>query len=99
MTNSLVLWLVSRWNDAGLDATMEDARQKFIDAAVSVGKKHNTYSSFIYLNYASPKQDPLCGYGADNVAFMKKVAKKYDPTGVFQKLQPGGFKLSHAQCA
>ncbi|OAA79999.1 FAD binding domain protein [Akanthomyces lecanii RCEF 1005] len=97
--DQLVLWLVSRWNDASLDSTMEDARQNFIDAAVSVGNKHNTYSPFIYLNYASPKQDPLCGYGADNVAFMKKAAKKYDPTGVFQKLQPGGFKLSHAQCA
>ncbi|XWW93156.1 hypothetical protein V2A60_001085 [Cordyceps javanica] len=97
--DQLVLWLVSRWNDASLDSTMENARQQFIDAAVSAGKKHNTYSPFIYLNYASPKQDPLCGYGADNVAFMKKVAKKYDPTGVFQRLQPGGFKLNHAQCA
>ncbi|EJP63046.1 6-hydroxy-D-nicotine oxidase [Beauveria bassiana ARSEF 2860] len=97
--DQLVLWLVSRWNDAGLDATMEDARQKFIDAAVSVGQKHGTYSPFIYLNYASPKQDPLCGYGAENFAFMKTVAKKYDPFGVFQRLQPGGFKLSQVQCA
>ncbi|KAM3435921.1 hypothetical protein MY4824_004583 [Beauveria thailandica] len=98
ISNNAVLWLVSRWNDVSLDATMEDARQKFIDAAVSVGEKHGTYSPFIYLNYASPKQDPLCGYGAKNFAFMNKVARKYDPSGVFQKLQPGGFKLSEVQC-
>ncbi|ATY62900.1 FAD binding domain [Cordyceps militaris] len=97
--DQLVLWLVSRWNDASLDATMEDARQQFIDAAVAVGKEHNTFSPFIYLNYASPKQDPLCGYGEENVAFMREVAKKYDPKGFFQKLQPGGFKISLAQCA
>lgn len=94
-----MLWLVSRWNDESLDGAMETARQKFIDAAVSVGKKHDTYSPFIYLNYASPKQDPLCGYGSESVAFMKKVAEKYDPTGVFQRLQPGGFKLSATTCA
>ncbi|KAJ3485105.1 hypothetical protein NLG97_g6891 [Lecanicillium saksenae] len=97
--DQLVLWLVSRWNDESLDKAMENARQQFVDAAVSVAKAHNTYYPFIYLNYASPDQDPLCGYGAENVAFMKKVAKKYDPTGAFQRLQPGGFKLCHAQCA
>lgn len=94
-----VLWLVSRWNDEGLDETMEQARRDFVDAAVDAGKKHGTYSPFVYLNYASNEQDTLCGYGAKNVAFMKKVANKYDPSGVFQKLQPGGFKLSAAKCA
>ncbi|OAA63962.1 FAD binding domain protein [Cordyceps fumosorosea ARSEF 2679] len=97
--DQLVLWLVSRWNDASLDPVMEAARQAFIDAAESVAKKHDTFSPFIYLNYGGPKQDPLCGYGAANVAFMRGVAKKYDPAGVFQRLQPGGFKLSQARCA
>lgn len=46
-----------------------------------------------YVNYADPSQDPLKSYGRRNVKFMKEVAKKYDPTGVFQRMVPGGFRL------
>lgn len=99
LTNAfLVLWLLSRWNEPELDTMMDEARQKFLDDAEAIAKKHSKYSPFVYLNYAGPKQKPLCGYGADNVAFIKKVAKKYDPQGVFQKLMPGGFKIDNAAC-
>ena len=47
-----------------------------------------------YYNYADYLQDPLASYGEDNVEFMKKVACKYDPAGVFQKRMPGGFKIT-----
>lgn len=47
-----------------------------------------------YLNYTDYTQNPLPTYGETNVAFLKKVAKKYDPSGVFQKRMPGGFKIS-----
>jgi hypothetical protein len=33
----------------------------------------------------------------ENVEKMKAAAKKYDPSGVFQKLVPGGFKISKVQ--
>lgn len=49
---------------------------------------------WLYMNYADPGQKVLRSYGAENVEFMKKVAAKYDPEGVFQKLCPGGFKIS-----
>lgn len=54
-------------------------------------------ADWIYLNYADKSQDVLASYGADNVRFMKDVAHKYDPQQVFQKLCPGGFKLSEVQ--
>jgi hypothetical protein len=47
-----------------------------------------------YLNYADFTQDPLSTYGSENVEFIRKVAKKYDPEGVFQTRFPGGFKIS-----
>jgi hypothetical protein len=47
-----------------------------------------------YLNYADFTQDPLSTYGEENVKFLKKVATKYDPDGVFQTRMPGGFKIS-----
>ncbi|KAL2200173.1 hypothetical protein P885DRAFT_28222 [Corynascus similis CBS 632.67] len=47
-----------------------------------------------YLNYADKSQDPIASYGEDNVKFLREVAARYDPGEVFQKLCPGGFKLS-----
>lgn len=47
-----------------------------------------------YLNYADQSQDVLASYGEENVRFMREVAARYDPQQVFQKLCPGGFKIS-----
>lgn len=49
---------------------------------------------FIYLPYADASQDALGSYGAANVAYMKQVAKTYDPNSFFQDRVPGGFKIS-----
>ncbi|KAL4864870.1 hypothetical protein BDV12DRAFT_188602 [Aspergillus spectabilis] len=51
------------------------------------------YNEYVYLNYAGDTQKPLRGYGADNMAFLHQVQRKYDPNGVFQRLMPGGFKI------
>jgi hypothetical protein len=97
--DQMVLWLTSRWQDPKLDSQMEVVRQRFIDDVESVTKKHNTYHPFLYINYAAPSQDPLCGYGAESVSFLKSTASKYDPDRVFQKLMSGGFKLDNVTCA
>ncbi|KAJ1323168.1 prosolanapyrone-II oxidase [Microdochium nivale] len=47
-----------------------------------------------YLGYADGGQDPLATYGADNIAFLKEVAAKFDPEALFQTRMPGGFKIS-----
>lgn len=52
------------------------------------------YDPFIYMNDASRDQDPLSSYGANNLARLKAIAARYDPSGVFQKLQNDGFLLS-----
>ncbi len=93
-----VIWLLSRWDDEKLDSAMAAARTQFVDAAVNAAKRRGTYSPFVYVNYAAPDQNPLCGYGAENAALIRTVAEEYDPTGVFQKLMPGGFKISLASC-
>lgn len=50
-----------------------------------------------YLSYADPSQDPLGSYGKENIKFLKDVADKYDPHQAFQKLVPGGFKISNVK--
>ncbi|KAM0190714.1 hypothetical protein ACHAPI_009240 [Fusarium lateritium] len=46
-----------------------------------------------YLNYADFTQDPLSTYGLENVKYIRQVALKYDPKGIFQTRLPG-FKIS-----
>ncbi|KAI1371225.1 FAD-binding domain-containing protein [Hypoxylon crocopeplum] len=54
----------------------------------------NGLMDWIYMNYADKTQDVLGGYGAENIGRIKKVAAKYDPDQVFQKLCPGGWKIA-----
>lgn len=58
------------------------------------GKDRGVTSRYVYQNYAGPNQDVYGAYGSKNLQRLKQVAKKYDPEGVFQKLMPGGLKLS-----
>lgn len=49
---------------------------------------------WVYMNYADKSQQPLASYGTGNVKKLKETAAKYDADEVFQKLCPGGFKIS-----
>ena len=49
-----------------------------------------------YMNYANIYQDVIESYGSENKARLNRIAAMYDPTGVYQKLQPGYFKLDGA---
>lgn len=50
-----------------------------------------------YLNYVDGTQDPLRSYGAENVGFMREVARRYDPQGVFQEKVVSGWKVSRVE--
>ncbi|KAI1078807.1 FAD-binding domain-containing protein [Whalleya microplaca] len=53
----------------------------------------NGLMDWLYMNYADKTQDVLGSYGIENVDRIKRVATKYDPDQVFQKLCPGGWKI------
>lgn len=84
------------WNNASDDTRVYSALSKVLvrisDRAKALGKMND----YIYMNYASQFEDVIKSYGTDNKAKLKSVASKYDPTGVYQTLQPGYFKLDHA---
>lgn len=77
---------------------MQKASREFTEAVEAVARKHGTLDPFVYVNFAGSFQSPLCGYGPDNVAHLRRMAAKYDPRGVFQRLMSGGFKLREARC-
>ena len=84
------------WEHAKDEAEMREACRKIVDTAESTAKKNGTHIPFIYSNYAARDQDPLASYGAKNLAKLRDIAHKYDPTDVFQTLQNGGWLVSKA---
>jgi len=75
------------------DEVVTTAAQKLISDIDEATKLKGCWSKFKYLNYAASWQDPIAGYGTENVAFLQDVARKYDPEGIFQTKCPGGFKV------
>jgi hypothetical protein len=82
------------WSEAKDDELFIGLGKMLTDGIHMFATEKGTAVDYLYLNYADKDQDPLTGYGADQVAFMKDVASKYDPSGVYQRLLPGGFKVS-----
>ncbi|KAI0518000.1 FAD-binding domain-containing protein [Xylaria bambusicola] len=99
LTNNALLYTagVGMFSD---DAPRDEAYALLMemeDEVVAFAKSVQGDMEFIYMNYADAGQNPLGTYGASNIEFMKDVAAKYDPTGVFQTLIPGGFKIQNVQ--
>lgn len=84
------------WDDKSLDAKVGQMARTFINTAIAEAKKRGVFVDYVYMNYAGPDQEVIKGYGATNQARLKAIASLYDPTGVFQRLQPGGHKLEGA---
>jgi hypothetical protein len=73
----------------GLQKGMKD----LIEVIEDLTQAEGLYHRYKYLNFAAWFQDPLGSYGKEQKMALREVAKEYDPTGVFQRQVPGGFKL------
>jgi hypothetical protein len=81
------------WTDTSSDAKVLAAHQRMIDRMGTAAKDLGADFRYIYQNYAAQSQDVFAGYGEANYARLKDISKKHDPKQVFQRLQPGYFKL------
>jgi FAD binding domain len=81
------------WTDAADDEVIFAAYTKWLAESRARAKVLGLDHRYLYMNYASQFQDPIRGYGDLNTAKLKKIARRYDPDEVFQRLQPGYFKL------
>lgn len=88
-----IMNLATMWNNTADDHRIMKFSNDLITRVKAEAAKKGLNNDYIYMNYASPFQDVIPSYGAENVKKLKAVAKWYDPTGVFQELQPGYFKL------
>ena len=58
--------------------------------------KHGADLHYRFMNDAYDGQAVLAGYGAENLEELRRIALAYDPNGIFQRLQNGGWLLSRA---
>ncbi|KAF2279163.1 FAD-binding domain-containing protein [Westerdykella ornata] len=84
----------SSWTNPTDDSRLYKFLNDITETVKAYAKSKGIDNDFVYLNYASEFQDPIASYGADNVERLRAISRKYDPGQVFQRLQPGGFKLS-----
>ncbi|KAF1967250.1 FAD-binding domain-containing protein [Bimuria novae-zelandiae CBS 107.79] len=78
---------------AAKNAIMDSLLLKAVEELRQFSASQPNHSTYVYMNYASPTQNVLESYGASNVAYLRRVAGKYDPTGFFQTRVPGGWKI------
>ncbi|KAH8798627.1 hypothetical protein F5884DRAFT_870039 [Xylogone sp. PMI_703] len=75
------------------DELVEHVTQNIISRGIELAKEMGLHHRFIYQNYAGRGRDVFAGYGGRNHELLSQIQRKYDPDGVFQRLQPGYFKL------
>lgn len=63
------------------------------DTAQEMGFLHR----YVLQNHAFEEQDVFTGYGERNLRRLRSIRQDVDPNGVFQRLQPGYFKLGEYQ--
>jgi hypothetical protein len=89
-----VVNLAIMWSNTTDDAAVFQASRNIINrcntTAYSMGLGH----PYIYQNYAALEQKVFDSYGAKNKQRLQDIHEKYDPRGVFTKLQPGYFKIA-----
>jgi len=91
----LVLLVVS-WSDSADDDRIHKFSALVKERSVAAAKAKGLHSDYMYMNYGSQYQDIIAGYGSANKARLIAISKEYDPSAVFEKLQPGYFKLTGA---
>jgi uncharacterized membrane-anchored protein YhcB (DUF1043 family) len=72
---------------------MKTAVSNITERSAALAKDMGLDHKYIYQNYANASQDVFAGYGEENAKKLRNIQDKYDPEGVFSKLQPGYFKV------
>ncbi|KAF7538399.1 hypothetical protein G7054_g2974 [Neopestalotiopsis clavispora] len=75
------------------DETVGQILEDMVEAVDAYAKGKGLFDTFRFLNDAAPWQKPLQSFGESSFSRLQSASEEYDPSGVFQRLVPGGFKL------
>jgi hypothetical protein len=82
-----------QWDNGEDDEAVTAAVNRFIEKTLFLTKELGVHHPWIYSNYATKGQDVFAGFGDENRKRLKQIQKNYDPEGIFDRLQPGYFKV------
>ncbi|KAJ4357068.1 hypothetical protein N0V95_002806 [Ascochyta clinopodiicola] len=98
LKENALLWLVVGSTETPEEHTIMRKKLTAFSAALEkFAKSQHLNVDWRYLNYVDETQDPLKSYGQSNIDLIRKVAAKYDPSGVFQRTVVSGWKISKVQ--
>ncbi|KAI1452358.1 hypothetical protein F4805DRAFT_472461 [Annulohypoxylon moriforme] len=83
----------SEWEDEANDISGHQGASELCSGAQKIAQEKGQLLNHLFMNDASTSQNVLASYGADNAKILQEIAIKYDPEGVFQKLQIDGFLI------
>lgn len=92
-TDYVIVDITAAYSKESDDALVKTAMNNLVDNQKALLESGGHLIDFVYLNYADISQGVYSSWGADNVAQLQAVGKKYDPNGVFQHMVPGGYKV------
>ncbi|KAF2500732.1 FAD-binding domain-containing protein [Lophium mytilinum] len=81
------------WESSTRDQHFHDEFQSLESLFRKEAESSGLLHPFVYLNYAASWQKPFESYGDRNLKRLKDVRGRFDPDGVFTKLQPGSLHL------
>jgi hypothetical protein len=90
----LGLAIATEWTENAEDELARKQIRELISTIESTARKGGHLLDFQFMNDASYIQSPLKSYGSEMLEFLKTTSQKYDPQGIFQEKQNGGFLLS-----
>lgn len=82
--------------DLSNGATVVEAHDELVRGVEKLAREQGQLLDYLCPSFARASQKVIGSFGEDNLKKMKEVAAKYDPEGVFQKLQNDGFLLRYA---
>jgi hypothetical protein len=72
---------------------IEEAHDELLQGVEKIAGAKGLLLDFLCPSFAGASQNVLRGFGEENLQNLRNIASKYDPEGVFQKLQNDGFLL------
>ncbi|KAI0171064.1 hypothetical protein BJ166DRAFT_211070 [Pestalotiopsis sp. NC0098] len=87
-------WIFScDWKDDEFDEDVKKTLNALLRRLEGLAVDRDLKLDLIFPTFAGGAQDVINSFGPESVKSIKETAARYDPEGVFQKLQCGGFLL------
>jgi hypothetical protein len=91
---NLLIWVAQySWTNKEDDVAIASALGRFHTMALTYTNVARKSFPFVYLNVAGAGQSPFMSYGSASLQWLRRASQKFDPSGVFQKVVRGGFKI------